>query len=98
MEVIRDEKLAVLVSPGYGAGWSSWNTDHPDCLFNPTIVQWVLNGKNGDVPEVCGEDFYYGGARDLVVHWVPVGTKFKIDEYDGNESILYEQDIQWMVA
>lgn len=97
MKVIRDGKLAVLISQGYGGGWSSWNLDHPDCLFNPTIVQWVLDGKNGDIPQVYGNDFYYGGT-ELVVVWVPLGTKFKIDEYDGNESIVYEKDIQWMLA
>ena len=24
-KVVRDGKVAVLVSPGYGAGWSTWN-------------------------------------------------------------------------
>ena len=98
MQLIRDGKLAVLISESYGAGWSTWNSELPECLFNPTIVQWVLDGKTGEVPKVFGEDFYYGGARDLVVRWVPLGTKFKIDDYDGYESIVYEQDIQWLVA
>jgi hypothetical protein len=26
-KVIRDGKVAVLYSPGYGAGWYSWNRD-----------------------------------------------------------------------
>lgn len=98
MEVLRNGTVAVLVSPEYGGGWSSWNDTHPDCVFNPTIVEWVLDGKVGDVPQVYGDDFFYGGAQDLVVKWIPVGTKFKIDEYDGYESVVFEHDIKWMIA
>lgn len=28
-KVIRDGMVAVIYSPGYGAGWSSWNRDYP---------------------------------------------------------------------
>ena len=31
-KVIRDGKVAVLYSPGYGAGWYSWNWNHPECV------------------------------------------------------------------
>ena len=29
---------------------------------------------------------------------LPAGTKYRIDEYDGNESIETEEDIRWSVA
>jgi len=41
-KVIKDGKVAVLYSPSYGAGWYSWNTDRPEILFNPDIVNLVL--------------------------------------------------------
>ena len=97
-KVIRDGMGAVLVSTGHGAGWSTWNLEYPDCMFNPTMVQWVLDGKTGDVPHVYGVDFYYGGAPKLEVEWVPVGSRFIIDEYDGYESITFEEDFKWLVA
>jgi hypothetical protein len=38
------KKVAVLVSAGYGAGWSSWGM--PDkALFDPIIVNFVENDK-----------------------------------------------------
>ena len=44
-KVIRDGKVAVLVSYGYGAGWSTWNSARSDSLlFDPDIVQMVLDG------------------------------------------------------
>ena len=47
---IKDGKVAVLVSYGYGAGWSTWNWDHPNIIFDPFIVECVLehNQLEGD--------------------------------------------------
>ena len=45
-----------------------------------------------------GDDHYYGGADDLVVEWLPVGTKFFIDEYDGAETVKTMDSIQWTEA
>lgn len=101
-KVIRDGKVAVLYSPGYGAGWSTWNTSIPALVFDPDVVAWVEAGKVGPLPDLqakYGTDYIYdGGAADLEIRWIPVGTKFYIDEYDGYESIRSEHHIQWCVA
>ena len=42
-KVIRDGKVAVLLSAGYGAGWGSWNYGiHEVIMFHPKIVQMVM--------------------------------------------------------
>jgi len=41
---------------------------------------------------------YLGGLEDLEVKWLPIGTKFRIDEYDGSESIELLGDIDWLEA
>jgi hypothetical protein len=33
--------VAVLVSPGYGAGWFSWNREYPECLFDKELALLV---------------------------------------------------------
>lgn len=101
-KVIRNGKVAVLVSPGFGAGWYTWNTEHPECLFDPEIVEAVLAKKSTydivALAEAKWNTFYAGGADNLTVEWLPIGTRFQIDEYDGSES-LYTADKQvWMVA
>lgn len=102
VKVIEDGRVAVLVSPGYGAGWFTWNQDHPECLFDPDVVAWVQGGKQGPCPDLEAkygwDDFYDGGDRDLIVEWVPMGTKFRINEYDGSESLVLESEEEWMVA
>jgi hypothetical protein len=105
-KVIRDGKIAVLVSPNYGAGWSTWvDKKYLDwALFSPEIVAWVEGGKVGDIDEIIkkclGEDvgFYSGGSRDLEIKWLLVGTAFRITEYDGFESIETKDDIEWVIA
>lgn len=94
-KVIRDGKVAVLVSSGYGAGWSTWNGDK-SCLYWPDVVAWVESGKVGDCP--VPDDFCSLGADQLKIVWLPVGTAFRIHEHDGSESIEYQSDFSWEVA
>jgi len=47
---------------------------------------WVLD--NLDIADV-----HCGGAKDLKIHWIPVGTRFKVNEFDGAESISTVDDL-----
>jgi hypothetical protein len=103
-KVVRDGKVAVLVSPSFGAGWYTWNQSHPELLFMPRVVEMVLNGTSYSeieayVQSIYGEDeLYVGGAVDLVVEWVPVGAQFQIEEYDGSESLRLKDSQDWFTA
>ena len=91
---IKDGKVAVLVSHGFGAGWSTWACDpDPDVrdgmMFDAVLVAHMLAGD-------CDAAFQYasdkygacaGGIEDLTVYWVPQGEQFEITEYDGAESL-----------
>lgn len=103
-KVIRDGKVAVLVSPGHGAGWSTWNSlveGQENLLFDPDIVECVERGDLDMAQYVAAKKYpngYWGGADQLTVCWVPVGTHFRIHEYDGFESVEIRDDINWVVA
>ena len=97
-KVIRDGKVAVLVSHGFGAGWYSWNSEHQELLFHPKLVEMVEQGRNIEiddewVKENLGIDIYTGGSDGLTIHWLPIGTAFEIDEYDGSESLRTIDDL-----
>jgi hypothetical protein len=98
---IRNGLVAVLYSPGFGAGWSTWNSDS-ELLFDPTIVEMIEDGTNSEtITQYCEAkypDTYCGGAGDLKVQWLPVGTAFRIHEYDGAESVEIRDDIDWIIA
>jgi hypothetical protein len=100
-KVIKDGRVAVIYSPDYGAGWYTWNTKHQDMLFDPTVVMFVESGDLDKVEAYATlkwPEAYIGGIRDLKVEWIPEGTAFKINEYDGNESIEIRDSGQWIVA
>jgi hypothetical protein len=97
----EDGKVAVLYSPSFGAGWYTWNYEYPEILFDPAIVKFVEKEKWAELDTYVTlkyPDIYTGGMKDLKVEWIPEGTLFKVNEYDGSESIEYKENDQWMVA
>lgn len=98
-------KHKILVSPGFGAGWSSWiyggrKAQVFALTYEPIITHLEQHGL--PVPEnilsefgrqmdrLFGDDPYVGGARDLQV--MEVDCPFYIDEYDGSESVVLQND------
>lgn len=100
-KLIRDGKVAILITRGYGAGWYSWHSDE-DLLFDPTIVLMIENKTPHEtIRTYCREKFpdaSLGGIENLKVYWIPVGTEFQIDEYDGQESIRFRNRESWLIA
>jgi len=88
IEKLYNEKgeVAVAVSIGFGAGWSTWGDVSPlDKEFN----ELILNGDFETAEKLAKEKgFYAGGLSDCKIVWLEKGTKFRIDEYDGAESIV----------
>lgn len=100
-KLIEDGKVAVLYSPGFGAGWYTWNMTVPQILFDPAIVRFVEKEKFDELAtyvELKYPDIYKGGMRDLKVTWIPEGTLFRVEDYDGSESIELKESENWLVA
>jgi len=119
-KVIENGKVAVIYSPGFGAGWYTWNqgrfpelSDATALLFDPVLVDLVKQKHANQLlvatmkvietqivaraEQLCPEG-YFGGVNDLVIEWMPIGTEFEIDEYDGSESIRYKENEYWITA
>jgi len=97
----EDGKVAVLYSPGFGAGWYTWNYQTPEILFDPGIVRFVEKKKWNELETYVTlkyPEIYTGGMKDLEVMWVPEGTLFKVNEYDGNESVELKESDDWIMA
>lgn len=100
-KVVRDGLVAVLYSPGFGAGWFSWNTEHPEILFDPAIVELVEQEKWEELQAFVTlkyPDIYTGGLEDLHIRWIPQGMQFQVNDYDGNESIELRDQVNWITA
>ena len=92
--------MKVLISPGYGAGWSTWN-DPMMALDERLIRAFECGITQEDMYNLCIEcgyideygGPYMGGFETLKVVEVPSGTWFKIKEYDGSETLeIFDPD------
>ena len=85
----------VLVSYGYGAGWSTWYRKHASFLCtDPTLVAMAERDASEEevseyLLETLGDDIYMGGWSDIEVIPVMEGSRIQINEYDGAESIEF---------
>lgn len=105
--LIRDGQVAVLYSPSWGAGWSTWEQD-PDVkmamLFDPQIADIRDRGapdwqeRVEAIARIKYPDAYLGGLQDLRVKWLRQGTQFRIDEHDGNELVVINGEQEWITA
>jgi hypothetical protein len=92
-------RVAVLVSHGFGAGWSTWadESEVEGMLFDSRIVDAVLAGQSPSevsaLVEELGYGSYLGGVDDLRVYWLEPGTRFVVEEYDGSESLRTFDDL-----
>jgi len=104
--LIRDGKVAVIYSPGFGAGWSTWNLEYTeygqDLIFDPGLADLISNGSSQEQIEAYvilrWPGVYTGGLDQVVVKWIPIGTEFKITEYDGSESLQFCNSDEWIIA
>ena len=99
-KVIKDGKVAVLVSHGYGGGFYTWGAP-VEAIFDPTLVDLIENDKIQDAIDYVKKtypDAYEGGVGTLDIEWIPEGSKFIINEYDGSESLQLMDDTNWLTA
>lgn len=99
-KLIRNGQVAVIYSPDYGVGWYSRHGEQ-DLLFNPDIVGWIETKQLDKIKTYLilkYPDQYIGDLEDLTIRWLPEGTRFIIDEYDGAESIKTESETNWLVT
>ena len=86
-KLVVDGKVAVAVSRGYGAGWSTWSEIDPlDGRLNTLFSQ----GKRKEALVLARKlypDAYLGGGKNVELVWLPIGTRFIINEYDGFEEL-----------
>ena len=113
MNYYRNEngEIGVLISKGFGAGWSTWN--QAEIAYDKRVVEYFLEHYNdanwmnkigsrhtNDVQDefirllqTWGYDsVYIRGFVDCELYFVPSGTPFRIEEYDGSESLTIGTD------
>lgn len=94
--------VKVLVSAGYGAGWSTWDWDMRGLATDEGLVQLFEESATDDAKLAYAKakwpSVYLGGLLNCVVEVVPTGELWRISEYDGLESIEILDLDNWEVA
>lgn len=99
----------ILYSPGYGAGWTTWHSGtkkEQQFMFEyQPFIDAIENGQeiDGSLEEQFLKDWkekfptsrppYMGGAFQLKVQ--TVDGPFRIEEYDGYESVVLADGLEW---
>jgi hypothetical protein len=101
-KVIKDGKVAVLVSNDWGwvSGFHTYGAPL-EAIFNPQLVELIENKNNNEAMEFIKKTYPNVSAYDitgLCVEWVEEGREFYITKYDGLESIVYKDEIKWIIA
>ncbi|MCI9209792.1 MAG: hypothetical protein HFI83_03755 [Eubacterium sp.] len=95
-------ELAVLISPGYGGGFSTWYGE--DLAYDRRIIEYWLKESTSIedlkrfVWELGYDDVYIDRYDDLEIIYIPTGTMFCITEYDGCESIETPKTLRMQIA
>lgn len=109
-KVVRDGRVAVIISQSYGLGWySHYKID--DLLYDPKIVRMLENPDEnedfGSIMQYCSEKYqlkqdnpnHWGGRIiDLGITWVPEGAEFIVHDYDGLEEVWIKDRLNWKTA
>lgn len=95
----NEGQIGVIVSGGYGAGWSTWGGDSEFLSMDKGLVEMALNETPSKkvkayIKEKKGFDKYMGGWEGVRVEFLSKGTSFDIEEYDGSESIRTYDDLR----
>jgi hypothetical protein len=104
-KVIQDGYVAVITSAGYGKGWSTWHRgnleEYTQMVFDPAIVELIKvrdnTGNltiNSKIKNYCQLKYNFA-AHDLVIEWVKESTRFTIVEYDGDEYLITENNLEF---
>ena len=99
-KIIKNGKVAIAISPGFGAGWTTWNSGLSP--FEPKVIEMILAGKRDEITkewcekELGVKNICCSGAKDLEIVWIKKGLRFSISEYDGNEDLYIENKLEYI--
>lgn len=100
---IAGGRVAVIYSPNFGAGWSTWiHQSDRNPVFDPILAYLIHNdclpGEIYNTATFLYPHDYIDGIQDAKLKFVNRGVQFIIKEYDGAESVVMMGEISYNVA
>jgi hypothetical protein len=91
-------EIGLVISSGFGAGWSSRNREYKDFLLmdHMIVTMCMHNTPAEEVQEYLADhemgDVYMEGWDDCHVVFLPPNSMFYLHEYDGSETLITKFD------
>jgi len=84
------KKIPVVISPGYGCGWSTWNSEVDP--MEPTIAKAIedkvpISQLKSIASSIYPNETLYG-LETAIVKYVYSGDSFDIKDNDGYETLI----------
>jgi hypothetical protein len=107
---IFNGEVALIHSDDWGVAWATW---YPETMFDGELIKLYLRWLGTDCDtqlEREAEDAAYNylkeahpqvafrGFDGLKLTWLKPGQEFIIKEYDGIETVMLKDKINWLVA
>jgi hypothetical protein len=106
---VLNGEVALLHSDDWGTAWATW---YPETMFDAELIKlylWWLGTDNSEIEheveyaarlylEHAHPDVHFRGFEGLKLSWIKQGQEFIIKEYDGIETIMLKDKINWLVA
>lgn len=100
------DKVAVIISPDFGGGWS---TEYPlilrEFLCMDSVLVKALLAKNRELVSNIAEAYlkscdehFFSHDSPLELKWVKRGTLFQITNYDGAETLITLPEMEFLQA
>lgn len=92
--------IEVLYSPGFGGGFYTSGAPE-EAIFDKKLINLIKEKKYTDAYDYVKETYSSvspDSIYDLRIKKMEPGTKFIIDEYDGSEYFIIQNETNWITA
>ena len=87
-------EVALVLSPDFGSGWTTENRGVSPT--DPLFARLILAGDITSARKLAKRrNLCPLGLDGAIVIWLPKGAKYIIDYYDGSESIVVRDSVEW---
>lgn len=95
-----NKMIEVLYSPGFGGGFYTWGAPE-EAIFDKKLINLIKEKRYTDAYEYVAETYPEVNPScvyDLKINEMEPGTKFIINEYDGSEYFIIQNETNWITA
>lgn len=99
-KVPKEQRIAEPDSAAWNAGSPEERKAFNEAYTNQTLSERDFSRTDPVLAQVVEElrEAANGPCASLAIRELPAGSSYRIDEYDGSESVMTPEDYEWSIA